>query len=77
MRQSVIRLQLQIQLRIVGGRRSVGGPADSSLSNNHGTFEQREYRQRQQPAVTSHAWRQSVCLTPTLDSGRQRHSAVT
>jgi len=42
----------------------VGGPADNSLSNNHGTFEQREYRQRQQPAATSHAWRQSVCLTP-------------
>ena len=41
-RRRVVRLQLQ--LRIVGGRRSVGGPADGSLRKNHGTFEQREYQ---------------------------------
>jgi len=52
-RRSVVRLQLQ--LRIVGGRRSMGGPADGSLRNNHGghvwATRISEYRQRQQPAV--------------------------
>jgi len=28
---------LQLHLRLVGGRRCVGGPADGSLRNNHGT----------------------------------------
>jgi len=28
---------LQLQLRLVGGCRCVGGPADGSLRNNHGT----------------------------------------
>jgi len=44
-RRSVIRLKLQ--LRLVGGRRCLRGPADGSLRNNLGMlFEQREYRQR-------------------------------
>jgi len=78
---SVIRLQLQ--LRLVGGRRCVGGPADGSLRNNHGTRLSNENSDNADnpskvvmPLVTSHAWRQSVCLPPT-HSGRQRRSAVT
>jgi len=34
-RRSVIRLQLQV--RLIGGRCCVGGPADGSLRNNHST----------------------------------------
>jgi len=73
---SVVRLQLQ--LRLIGGRRCVGGPANGSLRNNHGTCLSNENSHNADnswkvvmPPVTSHAWRQSVCLTPT-HSGSQR-----
>jgi len=75
---SVVWLKLQLQL--VGGRRFVGGPTYGSLSNNHGTCLSNENIDNQSkvvvPPVISHAWRQSVCLTPT-HSDRQRHSSVT
>jgi len=80
---SVIRLQLQ--LRLVGGRHCVlcGWSPDGSLRNNHGTCLSNENIDNADnpskvvmPPVTSHGWRQSVCLTPT-HSGRQRRSAVT
>ena len=67
-RRNVVRLQLQ--LRLVGGRRCVGGrhSPDGSLRNNHGTCLSNENSDNADdsskvvmPPVTSHAWRQSVC----------------
>jgi len=53
----------------------MGGPADGSLTNNHGTCLSNENSDNADnpskvimPSVTSHAWRQSVCST--LDSFR-------
>jgi len=60
----------------------VGGPADGSLRNNHGTCLSNETIDNADnpskvvmPPVNSHAWRQSVYLTPT-HSGHQWRSAV-
>ena len=39
--------RLQLQLRLVGGRRCMGGPADGGFKEQtRHMFEQREYRQR-------------------------------
>jgi len=60
MRLSVIRLELQ--LRLVSGRRCVGGPGDGSLRNNHSTCFSNENSNNADnpskvvvPPVTSHA----------------------
>jgi len=71
-RRNVVRLQLQ--LRLGGGRRCVGGRhwPDGSLRNNHGTCLSNEYSDNADdpskvvmPPMTSHAWRQSVCFRLT------------
>ena len=76
MRHRVIGLQLQ--LRLVGGRRCVGGPADgitvrlSDENSDNADIPSKVVM----PPMTNHAWHQSVRLIQT-HSGRQRRSVVT